>query len=41
MIDTAHMSSKVATGACLGNVKIVLSPVGTQLMAPKMTLRLV
>ncbi|UPK66905.1 hypothetical protein [Chitinophaga filiformis] len=24
MIDTAYMSSEVATGACLGNVKIVL-----------------
>jgi len=24
MIDTAYMSSEVATGACLGNVKIIL-----------------
>ncbi|SDH08659.1 hypothetical protein SAMN04488121_108289 [Chitinophaga filiformis] len=26
MIDTAYMSSEIATGACLGNVKIILKP---------------
>jgi len=29
MMDTAYMSREGATGACLGNVKIVLRPVLT------------